>query len=74
LWATTHLLNEGSEMSEVRKVNWEEVGEAFWEEYQKTSKPLFGGRIVDWSGLSESRKEAIIAGCKAAVTLAVEES
>jgi hypothetical protein len=56
-------------VSETRHVNWDEVGEAFWLVYTEATRDP-----ITWAQLPQRKKDIVIAGCKAAVTLAVEES
>jgi hypothetical protein len=72
---STTPMTAGSFMSEVRQVNWDEVAQAYLDAkdaiYKKYGQRV---RLVAFEKYSREEREAIIAGLKAAVTLAVEES
>lgn len=62
-------------MSEVRQINWQEVAEAYWNAYREEYfGPQERAERPPWKSLSQRYQDAIIAGCKAAFELAVEES
>jgi hypothetical protein len=64
-------------MSEVRHIDWEEVGEAYWQAFRDAYYWRGKAKVnpqPEWKQLSNHYRASIIAGCKAAYELAVEES